>query len=371
MVVDGTLAEAAWGSVSDLRPFVTLSGGPAKNQTTARVLRSRDTLYIAFTCRFAQGAELKTHQTRRDGDVWLDESVEVFVDPGVSLRKYRHFVLNAAGVQRDEAGDKAATPPFDADWNGTWRAATSRDATAWHAEIAIPFSDLGLKPGKPALVGLNLCRNDQTAVDTTCWSPTQSGFHEPVRFGLLSLPVQRPAALVMTAETPRRARLGKGALSMAVGNTAASVVSGTVTVIAGNERGRSETAVAVAGLAPGETRSVDCAYELSQSGDNGIVAVLRDGQGSSVAATRFAASLPVPREAPKYGHRLAGGEALSVWWAESMHKVHRGDSLPETATSEVQLSAAGNEYEAVQIVLRPPADAEVALSVSDFVGAAG
>jgi len=86
-VIDGKLAEPAWGSSPKLGPLVTLAGGPAKHETYAWVTRSKDTLFVGIRCAFPEGSTLALKQTKRDSEVWSDESIEVFVDAGVSLRK--------------------------------------------------------------------------------------------------------------------------------------------------------------------------------------------------------------------------------------------------------------------------------------------
>jgi len=371
-VLDGKLDEAAWSSAPVLGPFVTIEGQPATNETTARLVRFDGTVWIGFRCPFTEGATLDVKQTARDSDAWTDESIEVFIDPGLTLRRYFHFTLNANNVQRDESGDKAGSPPFDAGWNGTWRSATSRDAGAWCAELAIPFSDLGLKPDAAATIGLNVCRNDRTTGETTCWSPTITGFHEPVRFGVVSLPV-RPSTsqLTLNVEAPRRGRLGTGSVTAAVGNGGDAPASVRGLVIVGNELARTESVVPLGTVkSHGELRT-DVPYELTKPGLNALVIALRDRTGAPVVAAKLVMSLAAPRELQPYGYRVAGGEALGVWWAESMHKVHREDPLPEPEERDVRLSAAGNEFEAVQIVLRPPQDADISLTASDLKGPGG
>jgi len=368
-VIDGKLAEPAWGSSPKLGPLVTLAGGPAKHETYAWVTRSKDTLFVGIRCAFPEGSTLALKQTKRDSEVWSDESIEVFVDAGVSLRKYRHLIVNADNVQCDEAGDKAQSPPFDAAWNGTWQSATSREPTAWQAELAIPFADLGLKPGASGLIGLNVCRNDRAAGEFTCWSPTISGFHQPVRFGVVSLPARAPATPIsVSAETPRKPRPGSVDQEVVLRNEGERPTNARGLVIAGNELGRTEGSFALPRLSPGAETAARAHYALTQTGDNAVVIAVADGAGAIVGACKLVLTLPAPRALEPYGYRLAGGEALGLWWAESMYKIHREDPLPGPEERDVRLSAAGNEFEAVQIVLRPPQDMDVSLSVSDLNG---
>jgi len=64
-----------------------------------------------------------------------------------------------------------------------------------------------------------------------------------------------------------------------------------------------------------------------------------------------------------YGYRITAekGEQfkkLGLWWCEGTYKVSRTRALPGAAAKEINISAAGNEYEPFQLVLRPEKDLE-------------
>ncbi len=55
-----------------------------------------------------------------------------------------------------------------------------------------------------------------------------------------------------------------------------------------------------------------------------------------------------------YGRRIADvGGKTAVWWCGAAHKVPKQRPLPEATSSAARLSAAGNDFEAVQVVVRP------------------
>jgi hypothetical protein len=321
--IDGKLDEPVWQQPAKLGPFVDIAGGPARSETHARLLRVGGALFIGFDCAIPEDADLKLDQTQRDSDVWTDESVEVFIDPGVTLRKYFHLVVNAANVQRDESGDKLAAPVYDASWNGAWQSATSRDASAWHAEIAIPLKEVGLKPSGSALLGLNVCRNDRLAGQETCWSPTISGFHQPVRFGVVSLPDEPvPAGIDLSVEGDGPATLGAAKQAVEAANPSDRQMSLRGLVIAGNEESRIARRFDLPPLAPGETGEGVASYSLGRSGPNALVVAARDAAGRAVALAKLVVKVSEARE-QEYGYLVPGGEELGLWWAESMYKIHR------------------------------------------------
>ncbi|MFQ6096124.1 MAG: sugar-binding protein [Armatimonadota bacterium] len=329
--VDGGLSDAVWQRAARLGPFVNIAGGPAKNQTYARMLRCGPTLYVGFECGLAKGAELKVEQTSRDGDVWTDESVEVFIDPDLTFHKYRHFIVNAANVQRDESGDTFSAPSYDQGWDGTWRSATSRHAGAWYAELAIPFADLDLDDAAPAVIGLNVCRNDQTTGDATCWSPTKSGFHQPLRFGVASLPDEPLSAGVrLVADATAPAGLGRAEQKVTVQNVDDTTARLRGTLIVGDERTRTARPFKVPPLRPGDERTLSLPYKVRSPGLNAVLIAAKDSAGRTAASAKLAFVLPETFRR-EYGARIPGGEALGLWWAESLHKIHRDKPAPSAA----------------------------------------
>ena len=55
-----------------------------------------------------------------------------------------------------------------------------------------------------------------------------------------------------------------------------------------------------------------------------------------------------------YGELLAGGtNDTAVWWCDATHKIPRARPAPALVGSAARMSAAGNDWEAVQIVVRP------------------
>ena len=114
----------------------------------------------------------------RDGSVWEDDSIELFLDPGHTHQRYFQLVGNAAGACLDARERDAA-------WNADWSFAARRVEGGWEGEFAIPFASLGVAaPAEGAVWGLNVCVNVHGQGGFS-WSPLQQGYHEPGRFGHL------------------------------------------------------------------------------------------------------------------------------------------------------------------------------------------
>lgn len=63
--------------------FVSTTGATAKEATTAAVRWDDDALTTTFTCEDAE--TVATHTDRDDRNMWQNDSVEVFLDPGHPL----------------------------------------------------------------------------------------------------------------------------------------------------------------------------------------------------------------------------------------------------------------------------------------------
>lgn len=187
--IDGSLDDAAWESAPEAYTYF-IWGGQEKPQqkTVVRVLADSQALYVAFECRESHMEELSANVTERDGTVWEDDVVEVFLLPGqVPSSSYYHVLINAANTIADE---KAKS--LDA-WNAdNIQSAIGKYDDHWVAEIRLPWSDLGVEGDLPAEWRGNFTRTrpgkGMTYFEDQAWSPTLlDTSHVPERFGYLTI----------------------------------------------------------------------------------------------------------------------------------------------------------------------------------------
>jgi uncharacterized lipoprotein YddW (UPF0748 family) len=178
ITVDGKLDEPAWQSAATADLTHTSDGPRAKVGAVVKLLRDATTLYIGFTCPEPNMAALTAGVTDRDGAVYNDDSVEVFLAPNAVGLPYYHFVVGAGGgTWDDRTGDRA--------WNARWTSMVTRDASAWTVEIAIPFSSLNASPAGPWRA--NFARNRRPdGPSFITWSTPYGSYHNPDRFGNLT-----------------------------------------------------------------------------------------------------------------------------------------------------------------------------------------
>lgn len=131
-------------------------------------------------------------QTQRDGPLWAEEVVEVFLDPAGDLESYFEIEVNPLNtvldlvVRKNRSGIKK---DFAWDCDGL-RTAVSRQRDGWCAELAIPFRSVAAElPAAGARWRVNFCRIDRppgVERELTAWSPPgRLNFHTPERFGFL------------------------------------------------------------------------------------------------------------------------------------------------------------------------------------------
>jgi len=180
--VDGDLSDAAWGQAVAVSGF-TISGTEelADNQTSMRLLRDGEALYVGVRCQERQMTSLKADARGPDARVWNDDCVEIFFDPEHTHEGFLQLAVNSIAAKYD---GKVGIGTWEADW----QAATSTDDDGWTVELRIPFASLGIEPPVEGTVwGFNLCRERLAGGSRELhnWANVQANFHRPWLFGHL------------------------------------------------------------------------------------------------------------------------------------------------------------------------------------------
>ncbi|NOX97936.1 MAG: hypothetical protein GXO98_07770 [Nitrospirae bacterium] len=181
--LDGKLNDPAWKKSSVVANFLLPNANGSTNYPTeVRLVYDNKNLYLSFRCLEPNLPGLVTEVKERDGPIWRDDSIEIFLDTNLDKKTYYHLAINADAVIYDGWGQ-------DRSWNGTYLAQAGREAGAWTLEVAIPWKTIGITSPKTGMkMGLELARTRaQNPREKTLWSPTFGGFHTPSRFGVLIL----------------------------------------------------------------------------------------------------------------------------------------------------------------------------------------
>ncbi|OIO90677.1 MAG: hypothetical protein AUJ92_18320 [Armatimonadetes bacterium CG2_30_59_28] len=211
-----------WKSASASNVFHGLANGQLlENAPVVRIGFDDQSLYLAATMPLTKGVRPQVTARKRDGPVWSDDALEVFVDPRHDHQTEYQFVVNSVGTQADLLNQNLG-------WNGEWQAAASVKQDSWSAVLVLPWKTLGLSaPKDGAVLGFNLGWDRQTPTPLLAlWAPLTGGFHQPARFGHLVLRRRGP-----TVSFSKRPELGALAFDVepASGNAAAAEATLRVT----------------------------------------------------------------------------------------------------------------------------------------------
>ncbi|OGV74260.1 MAG: hypothetical protein A3K19_14080 [Lentisphaerae bacterium RIFOXYB12_FULL_65_16] len=263
-VIDGRLDDACWAGAIEMAPFVLLQGaGFPREQTRTYVLHDGTNLYVGIECdealldeRLQRTHEIKSSAKTRDGDVWADDSVELFIQPDRRGEAYYHLVINGLGTVYDARCEKGS---FDKAWNANIRVAVSADQKSWKVELAVPGADFATSMKDGSTIGFNICRNESPNSEKSCWSPTGAGFHVPATFGVLRLGGQTVGW--HGAGVPDFAE-GGHALVGALRNSGTTEASASMTVLAKYEKGDWNSVTEHISLPAGAATPVKMIYTL-------------------------------------------------------------------------------------------------------------
>ena len=205
-VIDGVPDEAAWAAAPVISLVRAEDGEAGKFPGTVRILYDQDFLYVAFD--LVDDYVWGTIE-ERDGPIWNEECVEVFLNPGGFPHQYFELNISPKNVLYDSLilNGRTAEQPYEdflgvPEWNPeTLVAAASVQGTTdvqdgasgWSAEYAIPYDFLYGAPHRPPQSGdrwrVNFYRIDSPTAGERhhyAWSPTgRSAFHLPWRFGVI------------------------------------------------------------------------------------------------------------------------------------------------------------------------------------------
>lgn len=180
-VVDGKLDDESWMAAEEITGFVDDSQGfvPEVGQSL-RLLYDQEGLYVGVRYETVPGQALRAEHTERDdANLWRDECVEVFLNPGGDRDSYFQFIASVAGVQSDLRFVDAKTARRNWDearqWDGSWQVATTRGEDYWTAELLIPWETVGVAVGASQTIGLNVSRKYAPVGDAVIHSYTPAG----------------------------------------------------------------------------------------------------------------------------------------------------------------------------------------------------
>jgi len=185
-VLDGQPEDACWREAMVATDFSVLGSGGTERafrQTTVRAAWDDTALYLHAILLEPDPQSITANVTERDGRVWLEDALEVFLQPDPAQPDTFHFIVNARGVLYDERNT-------DGTWNSSAEVQVAIGEQAWQVEMAVPWRDLPRMPHVGDEWGFNLGREHrpQEPLEWSTWAPLRPGevrFAQPELFGRL------------------------------------------------------------------------------------------------------------------------------------------------------------------------------------------
>ena len=180
--IDGDLSDACWKAARIGGVWIDPDTGKrAEPHPGVFICYDDKNLYVAFHNPEPEMKNIIADVTERDGNVWEDDSVELFLDPTAGKELYHQFIVNTNGVLYDGEGK-------DRDWDSKAVVKVKKTGDGWSAEFSIPLSDLGVVGSpKGQTWTANFCRNRLGEPEPHRWSDTGDDEHNYEAFGKLKM----------------------------------------------------------------------------------------------------------------------------------------------------------------------------------------
>lgn len=139
--IDGAFDEDDWKKPDFITGFVATDGRTAADpQTFVKMLYDSENIYFAVEAMEPRPREMRVNVEDRDGPVWSDSSIELFISAPSMGEKYAQIVLNPRGAVYDAVN--ASTLQADTAFDSGAEVVTAVRADRWLAEVRLPAAAL-------------------------------------------------------------------------------------------------------------------------------------------------------------------------------------------------------------------------------------
>ncbi|MEN6643035.1 MAG: glycoside hydrolase domain-containing protein [Armatimonadia bacterium] len=184
-VIDGKLAPGEWDQAVGLGMF-TVKGKLVPEQPVIYLACDGQSFLVGARFPLPEGKAPARLVKDRDGALWQDDALEVFLASGGDASVYHQFIVNAANARYD--GERQ-----NAGWNGEWSSATFVGQGFWSLEMAIPLSTLKATAADGQTWRANFawdCKTPSSFLAT--WAPIVGNLHQSASFGELVFSAKAP-----------------------------------------------------------------------------------------------------------------------------------------------------------------------------------
>lgn len=169
--MDGTGSDPVWEKGATEKTFIHAKRPCKQDPTWATVLRTDDALYLRVIG-WGDTKGLAASKTKRDDAVYLDDGIELCLDPMNTRTDYYWICVNTLGNTQDALASLGMN--INSKWNGEFTRQAKVYPDRWVIEVKFPYATFGApKKGKAWLMGLNRCGPGryESWTDATVHSP--------------------------------------------------------------------------------------------------------------------------------------------------------------------------------------------------------
>ena len=183
--IDGDLGDACWKEATVIDTlYQRLDRNYRANRAMGRseifVGYTGECLYVALKA-YKDRKDIVAKHRGRDSNVWMDDSLEIFMDKDRDYKSHIQICVNSLGEYFDMSQEKSTA------YDGEFRTAAKVEEDFWSVEVEMPYEELGAsRPNKGTIWGFNLI-STRMGVDAqqAQWVPTFGDPHHPAKYGFL------------------------------------------------------------------------------------------------------------------------------------------------------------------------------------------
>lgn len=187
-LVDGRLDEPCWRQCKPAKDFAMVEpepGAPVTQQTYAYVVYDDEKIYFGFHLAESKPDAMAATVNQRDGQIYLDDSIEIMLDTFCDRRNAYYFMSNLLGAKLDgRIIDEGRNT--DANWDAHWETRAQLVEDGWELEMAIPFAELSFPRADSMVWGFNIWRVERPHWENTSWSPNVLRWCQVSQYGTLA-----------------------------------------------------------------------------------------------------------------------------------------------------------------------------------------
>lgn len=340
--IDGMLEESWLKKALRIDTFKNVMGQDPKCSTQIWLGKSKNILYVVAKCYQPGIDKLKCVADKRDDfRIRKDENIEVRIDINNDKNTYFSLGVNPDSVRTDRNCDEQDREVCYFDWNCDYQAAAKRGDGFWTVEMSINLNQLDIPSvNEGSFIRINVSRMDILNDEISAWHPYAVG--DPSKFVELyfdphTLCGLRQRCTSLTEEAKRTLD------STAVNFRLQGSVPENIQSVFDTQQNAIEKSLGVltARIQKEKSKDVNIWTRLYTQIQQQVVTPLRRQKN-------LAYLLGIHKSNPQ---NLAKGYVLGK--ADSMTKIFREDIYTGESLENIELRAAKNETEAIQILVVP------------------